>query len=77
MIFQYSQDTFKIPERVQIVSLCSFRDAVNDSTGICTIRTVDQLPRIFMETKAAQGTFCRIVIQGISLSSRNDFKEAS
>ena len=62
MVLQYSQDMFKIPERIQIVSFCRFCDAVDNGTGICAIQTVDQLPCMLMETKAAQSTFCRIVI---------------
>lgn len=44
VVFQYSQDMLKIPERIKIISLCSFRNAVDNGTGICTIQTVDQLP---------------------------------
>ena len=62
MIFQYSQDIFKIPERIQVISFCSFRDTIDDSTGICTIQTIDKLPCMLMETKPPQSTFCRIVV---------------
>ena len=57
MVFQYSQDMLKIPERIKVISLCSFRNAVDNGTGICTIQTVDQLPCMLMETKATQSTF--------------------
>ena len=61
MVLQYSQDMFKIPKRIQIVSFCRFCDAVDNGTGICAIQTVDQLPCMLIKTKAAQGTFYRIV----------------
>ena len=43
VVFQYSQDMLKIPERIKVISLCSFRNAVDNGTGICAIQTVDQL----------------------------------
>ena len=57
VVLQYSQDMFKIPERIQIVSFCRFCDAVDNGTGICAIQTVNQLPCMLMETKGRQSTF--------------------
>lgn len=60
MSFQYSQNIFKTSEQIQVISLYSFRDAVDNVTDLC-IQAIDQLPCMLIKTKAAQGTFYRIV----------------
>ena len=40
-----------------MIRLCCFCDTVDDRAGLCAVDTVDQLPRMFVQTEAAQCTF--------------------
>ena len=63
MVLQYAQDVGQITERIQVVRLCCFRYAVDDRTGFRSIDTIDQLPCMFVQAEAAEGSFCCVVIQ--------------
>lgn len=53
----------QIMERIQIIRPCRFRYTVNDHADFCTINTVNQFPRMFMQAKAADRSFCYVVVK--------------
>ena len=53
----------QITERIQVIRLSCFRNAVDDRTGFCAIDTIDQLSCMFMQAEAAERSFCCIVIK--------------
>ena len=63
MIFQNCQYMVQITERIQVIRLSCFRYAVDDRAGFRPIDTVDQLPRMFMQTEAAERSFCHVVVK--------------
>ena len=63
MVFQNCQDMGQITERIQVIRLCCFRYAIDDRAGFRAIDTVDQLPRMFMQTEAAERSFCYVVVK--------------
>ena len=63
MVFQNCQDMVQITEQIQVIRLYRFCYAVNDRAGFRTIDTVNQLPCMFMQAKAAVQArlhFCQI-----------------
>ena len=63
MVFQNCQYMVQITEWIQVIRLCCFRYAVDDRAGFRTIDTVDQFPRMFVHTEAAERSFCYVVVK--------------
>lgn len=63
MVFQNCQDIIQIAERIQVIGFRCFRYTVDDPAGFRTIDTVDQLPRVFVHTEAAECSFCYVVVK--------------
>ena len=77
MVLHYRPNVFQITERIQIIHLHYFYNTVDDRTGFRAVDTINQLPCMFVQTKAAQRTFRCVIIKRTSLSSQHTFNAFS
>ena len=57
MFRDLGKQILKVIIRFQIVCFCSFRNAVDDSAGLCTSNGIDHYPVFLADAESADGLF--------------------